>query len=252
MPQQEPDDAAVGEPSDRWRADPGATTGTDVECEGWRQEAALRMLDNNLDPDVAERPEDLVVYGGTGRAARSWDAYDAIVAELRELGDTETLLVQSGKPVGRFETHERAPRVLIANSNLVGRWDTWEQFHELEAKGLIMYGQMTAGPWAYTGTQGIVRGTDETLAEADGLPEADPERYERETLETIDRHVDGVLELRERGAVAVEYGNNTRGQGVGFRVERTDGSSEVPWALSGAADRERDADGGPTEDGDDV
>jgi urocanate hydratase len=115
---------------------------------------------------VGEDPENLVVYGGTGRAARSWDAYDAIVAELRELGDEETLLVQSGKPVGRFETHELAPRVLVANSNLVGKWDNWEHFHELEAKGLIMYGQMTAGSWAYIGTQGIIQGTYETLAAA--------------------------------------------------------------------------------------
>jgi urocanate hydratase len=155
----------IGDPSDRWREYGGATTGTEIECEGWRQEAALRMLNNNLDPEVAERPEDLVVYGGTGRAARSWEAYDAICDELRELGDDETLLVQSGKPVGRFRTHERAPRVLIANSNLVGKWDSWEHFHELEAEGKIMYGQMTAGSWAYIGTQGIVQGTYETLAE---------------------------------------------------------------------------------------
>ncbi len=155
----------VGEPSDQWREYGGAPTGTDIECEGWRQEAALRMLNNNLDPEVGEDPENLVVYGGTGRAARSWDAYDAIVEELRELGDTETLLVQSGKPVGRFETHEMAPRVLIANSNLVGKWDNWEHFHELEAQGLMMYGQMTAGSWAYIGTQGIIQGTFETLAE---------------------------------------------------------------------------------------
>jgi urocanate hydratase len=155
----------VGEPSDEWRRYQGAPTGTDYECEGWRQEAALRMLNNNLDPEVAERPEDLVVYGGTGRAARSWDAYDAILAELRGLKGDETLLVQSGKPVGRFRTHERAPRVLIANSNLVGKWDDWDHFHELEAKGLIMYGQMTAGSWAYIGTQGIIQGTYETLAE---------------------------------------------------------------------------------------
>jgi urocanate hydratase len=159
-------DDGVGEPSDVWREYQGAPTGTDIECEGWRQEAALRMLNNNLDPEVAERPEDLVVYGGSGRAARSWDAYEAIVEELRELGDAETLLVQSGKPVGRFETHERAPRVLIANSNLVGNWDDWEHFHELEADGKIMYGQMTAGSWAYIGTQGIIQGTYETLAEA--------------------------------------------------------------------------------------
>jgi urocanate hydratase len=158
-------DFEVGDPSEQWREYRGAPTGTDIECEGWRQEAALRMLNNNLDPEVAEKPEDLVVYGGTGRAARSWDAYDAILAELRELGDTETLLVQSGKPVGVFETHERAPRVLIANSNLVGKWDNWEHFHELEAEGKIMYGQMTAGSWAYIGTQGIIQGTFETLAE---------------------------------------------------------------------------------------
>ncbi|WP_227375015.1 urocanate hydratase [Haladaptatus halobius] len=154
----------VGEPSAQWREYRGAPTGTDIECKGWRQEAALRMLNNNLDPEVGEKPEDLVVYGGTGRAARSWDAYDAIMAELRELDNDETLLVQSGKPVGRFMTHERAPRVLIANSNLVGKWDDWEHFHELEAKGLIMYGQMTAGSWAYIGTQGIIQGTYETLA----------------------------------------------------------------------------------------
>jgi urocanate hydratase len=155
----------IGEPSEQWREYQGAPTGTEIECNGWRQEAALRMLNNNLDPEVAEDPEDLVVYGGTGRAARSWDAYDAILAELRELGDEETLLVQSGKPVGRFETHEQAPRVLIANSNLVGKWDFWEHFHELEAEGKIMYGQMTAGSWAYIGTQGILQGTYETLAE---------------------------------------------------------------------------------------
>jgi len=154
----------VGEPSEQWREYRGAPTGTDIECEGWRQEAALRLLNNNLDPEVGEDPENLVVYGGTGRAARSWDAYDAILAALRDLGDEETLLVQSGKPVGRFRTHERAPRVLIANSNLVGHWDDWEHFHELEAEGLIMYGQMTAGSWAYIGTQGIVQGTYETLA----------------------------------------------------------------------------------------
>ncbi|MBV0923810.1 urocanate hydratase [Halomicroarcula limicola] len=336
------DDHGVGEPSEQWREYQGAPTGTDIECEGWRQEAALRMLNNNLDPEVGERPEDLVVYGGTGRAARSWDAYDAIVDELRELGDTETLLVQSGKPVGRFETHEKAPRVLIANSNLVGKWDDWEHFHELEAKGLIMYGQMTAGSWAYIGTQGIIQGTYETLAalsrehypdgdglrgkivvtgglggmggaqplavtmnhgvciaaevderridrrietdycqektddldeaierareaaesgeaysvgvhmnaadmleemlergfvpdvitdqtsahdelegyypsgysveEADELREEDPEKYVEESLDTMERHVEGILEMQDRGAIAFEYGNNIRGQ----------------------------------------
>ena len=300
------------------------------------------MLNNNLDPEVAERPEDLVVYGGTGRAARSWDAYDAILAELRELADDETLLVQSGKPVGVFRTHERAPRVLIANSNLVGKWDDWEHFHELEAEGKTMYGQMTAGSWAYIGTQGILQGTYETLAElgrqhfpdeeglrgrtvvtgglggmggaqplavtmnggvciaaevdedridrrietgycmektdsvaeaveraeaaaaagesysvgvhgnaadvleamlergfvpdavtdqtsahdelegyypsgytveaADELRERDPDRYVEESVDTMERHVDAILEMQDRGAVAFEYGNNIRGQ----------------------------------------
>src|SRR5215210_4706861 len=142
-----------------------APRGTELTCRGWQQEAALRMLMNNLDPDVAERPEDLVVYGGTGRAARSWEAFDVIVRELRRLADDETLLVQSGKPVGVFRTHPWAPRVLIANSNLVGRWATWDVFRELERKGLTMYGQMTAGSWIYIGTQGILQGTYETFAE---------------------------------------------------------------------------------------
>ncbi|WP_435079563.1 urocanate hydratase [Halococcus sp. AFM35] len=342
MSEQEPapTNTGIGEPSAEWREYQGAPTGTDIECEGWRQEAALRMLNNNLDPEVAEKPEELVVYGGTGRAARSWDAYDAILAELRDLGGEETLLVQSGQPVGRFPTHERAPRVLIANSNLVGKWDSWEHFHELEAEGKIMYGQMTAGSWAYIGTQGIIQGTYETLAElgrqeydddlegkivatgglggmsgaqplavtmnrgvciaaevdahrierrldtdylmeraddldealdnaeeaaeagepysvavemnvadmleamaerdfvpdivtdqtsahdelkgyypsgytvdeADELRESDPERYVEESLDTMERHVDAILELQDRGAVAFEYGNNLRGQ----------------------------------------
>jgi urocanate hydratase len=134
-----------------------------LSCKGWQQEAALRMLMNNLDPEVAERPDDLVVYGGTGRAARDWPSFDAIVATLRRLENDETLLVQSGKPVGVFRTHEGAPRVLIANSNLVGRWATWEIFRELERKGLTMYGQMTAGSWIYIGTQGILQGTYETF-----------------------------------------------------------------------------------------
>jgi urocanate hydratase len=142
-----------------------APRGTDISCRGWQQEAALRMLMNNLDPDVAERPEDLVVYGGTGKAARNWPAFDAIVRELRRLADDETLLVQSGKPVGVFRTHEWAPRVLIANSNLVGKWANWESFRELERQGLTMYGQMTAGSWIYIGTQGILQGTYETFAE---------------------------------------------------------------------------------------
>ena len=140
-----------------------APRGSEISCRGWIQEAALRMLMNNLDPEVAERPDDLVVYGGTGRAARSWEAFDAIVASLRSLGNDETLLVQSGKPVGVFKTHEDAPRVLIANANLVGRWANWENFRKLEAKGLIMYGQMTAGSWIYIGTQGILQGTYETF-----------------------------------------------------------------------------------------
>ncbi|QLD90048.1 urocanate hydratase [Natronomonas salina] len=355
-----------GEPSEQWREYQGAPTGTDIECEGWRAEAALRMLNNNLDPEVAERPEDLVVYGGTGRAARSWDAYDAILEELRDLGTEETLLVQSGKPVGVFRTHEMAPRVLIANSNLVGKWDDWEHFHELEAEGKIMYGQMTAGSWAYIGTQGIIQGTYETLAalarqeydatdlegkivatgglggmggaqplavtmnrgvcvaaevderridrrietgycqektddldeaiaraeeaaeagepysvgvhvnaadmleamldrgfvpdvvtdqtsahdelegyvpsgytveEADEAREADPEQYRIEALDTMERHVDAIVELQERGAVAFEYGNNIRGQ---VREHRP-AEDRPPWPVSGSAPDERDA-----------
>jgi urocanate hydratase len=140
-----------------------APRGSTLSCRGWVQEAALRMLMNNLDPDVAERPDDLVVYGGTGRAARSWEAFDAIVRSLQTLANDETLLVQSGKPVGVFRTHEDAPRVLIANSNLVGRWATWDCFRELERLGLTMYGQMTAGSWIYIGTQGILQGTYETF-----------------------------------------------------------------------------------------
>jgi urocanate hydratase len=142
-----------------------APRGTELTCRGWQQEAALRMLMNNLDPEVAENPDALVVYGGTGRAARSWAAFDAIVRELRALADDETLLVQSGKPVAVFQTHEWAPRVLIANSNLVGKWATWDVFRDLERRGLMMYGQMTAGSWIYIGTQGILKGTYETFAE---------------------------------------------------------------------------------------
>jgi urocanate hydratase len=141
-----------------------APHGSELSCKGWPQEAAMRMLMNNLDPAVAERPEDLVVYGGTGRAARSWEAYDAIVRTLKTLEDDETLLVQSGKPVGVMRTHEWAPRVLIANSNLVGDWANWEEFRRLEDLGLTMYGQMTAGSWIYIGTQGILQGTFETFA----------------------------------------------------------------------------------------
>src|SRR2546425_11993345 len=153
--------APRGRPAEPVRAPRGAV----ISCKGWAQEAALRMLMNNLDPDVAERPEDLIVYGGTGRAARSWEAYDRIVETLRRLDGDETLLVQSGKPVGVFRTHAGAPRVLIANALVVPRWATWEHFWELEGKGLIMFGQMTAGSWIYIGSQGIVQGTFETLAE---------------------------------------------------------------------------------------
>ncbi|MDF2958863.1 MAG: hutU [Paenibacillus sp.] len=143
-----------------------APRGTEMTCKGWVQEAAMRMLMNNLDPDVAERPDELVVYGGIGKAARNWPSFDAIVHELRKLGNDETLLIQSGKPVGVFRTHERAPRVLLSNSVLVPKWATWEHFRELERKGLMMYGQMTAGSWIYIGTQGILQGTYETFAAA--------------------------------------------------------------------------------------
>ena len=140
-----------------------APRGTEVSCKGWVQEAALRMIMNNLDSEVAEQPDDLIVYGGTGKAARSWEAFDAIVRSLKSLEADETLLIQSGKPVGVFRTHEFAPRVLIANANLVGRWATWEHFQELDRRGLMMYGQMTAGSWIYIGTQGILQGTYETF-----------------------------------------------------------------------------------------
>jgi urocanate hydratase len=143
-----------------------APRGAEISCHGWQQEAAMRMLMNNLDDEVAERPQDLVVYGGTGKAARNWECFDAIVRTLRELKNDETLLVQSGKPAGVFRTHEYAPRVLIANANLVGHWSNWEKFNELERAGLMMYGQMTAGSWIYIGSQGIVQGTFETFSAA--------------------------------------------------------------------------------------
>src|SRR5690242_10714111 len=143
-----------------------APTGTQRSAKSWLTEAPLRMLMNNLDPDVGERPEELVVYGGIGRAARDWESYDQIVATLKRLDEDETLLVQSGKPVGVFRTHSDAPRVLIANSNLVPAWADWDHFNELDRKGLMMYGQMTAGSWIYIGSQGIVQGTYETFAEA--------------------------------------------------------------------------------------
>ena len=143
-----------------------APRGTQISCKGWQQEAALRMLLNNLDPEVAEKPEDLVVYGGTGKAARNWECFHAIVKSLHELANDETLLVQSGKPIAIFRTHEYAPRVLLCNSNLVGLWNNWEKFHEFDRAGLMMYGQMTAGSWIYIGTQGILQGTYETFAAA--------------------------------------------------------------------------------------
>src|ERR1700686_3142957 len=143
-----------------------APRGTQLSCKSWLTEAAFRMLQNNLDPEVAENPKELVVYGGIGRAARNWECFDAIIKALRDLEDAKTLLIQSGKPVGVFKTHGDAPRVLIANSNLVPKWATWEHFNELDRKGLMMFGQMTAGSWIYIGSQGIVQGTYETFAEA--------------------------------------------------------------------------------------
>jgi urocanate hydratase len=143
-----------------------APIGTQLSCKNWLIEAAYRMLQNNLDPAVAENPDALVVYGGIGKAARNWDCFEQILRSLRELKEDESLLIQSGKPVGVFRTHVDAPRVLIANSNLVPKWGTWEHFHELDRKGLMMYGQMTAGSWIYIGSQGIVQGTYETFVEA--------------------------------------------------------------------------------------
>src|SRR3990172_5322204 len=141
-----------------------APRGTDISCKGWQQEAALRMLMNNLDPDVTERPQELIVYGGTGKAARNWECYEAIVRSLMNLENDETLLVQSGKPVGIFKTYPDAPLVLISNAMLVPKWATWDEFRRLEALGVTMYGQMTAGSWIYIGTQGILQGTYETFA----------------------------------------------------------------------------------------
>jgi urocanate hydratase len=142
-----------------------APRGSTLQAKGWAQEAAMRMLMNNLDPEVAEKPQELIVYGGTGKAARNWDCFRALVECLKELENDETLVVQSGKPAAVFRTHEEAPRVLIANALLVPKWATWDEFRRLEAKGLTMYGQMTAGSWIYIGTQGILQGTYETLAE---------------------------------------------------------------------------------------
>jgi urocanate hydratase len=143
-----------------------APTGSTLHCKNWLIEAAYRMIQNNLDPAVAENPDALVVYGGIGKAARDWGSFEVILDSLKKLGEDETLLIQSGKPVGVFRTHADAPRVLLANSNLVPKWATWEHFHELDRKGLMMYGQMTAGSWIYIGSQGIVQGTYETFVEA--------------------------------------------------------------------------------------
>ena len=153
-----------------------APTGSALSCKGWHQEAAMRMLMNNLDPAVAEHPEELIVYGGTGKAARNWECFHKIVETLERLGADETLLVQSGKPVGVFRTHEDAPRVLIANSHLVPRSANWDEFRRLESLGLTMYGQMTAGSWIYIGTQGILQGTYETFAECAGSTSGEPSR----------------------------------------------------------------------------
>ena len=150
--------------SDRSTILKGAPHGTQLSCKGWIQEAALRMLLNNLDPAVAESPEELIVYGGSGKAARNWECFETILHTLRRLEDDETMLVQSGKPIGVLKTHKDAPRVLLANSLLVPKWADWTHFRELEAKGLMMYGQMTAGSWIYIGTQGILQGTYETAA----------------------------------------------------------------------------------------
>jgi len=195
-----------------------APRGPKRSCKGWAQEAALRMLMNNLDPEVAERPDDLVVYGGTGRAARSWAAFDAIVRELRRLENDETLLVQSGKPVGVFRTHEWAPRVLIANSNLVGKWATWEKFRELERAGLTMYGQMTAGSWIYIGTQGILQGTYETFAEL------------------ARQHFGGTL----RGRVTLTAGLGGMGGAQPLAVTMNDGVAVVVEVDEARAKRRRD------------
>lgn len=143
-----------------------APRGTEISCANWEIEAAYRMIQNNLDPEVAENPDELVVYGGIGKAARNWDCFEAILESLKKLMPDETLLIQSGKPVGIFKTHTGAPRVLLANSNLVPKWATWEHFNELDRAGLMMYGQMTAGSWIYIGSQGIVQGTYETFVEA--------------------------------------------------------------------------------------
>ncbi len=203
-----------------------APRGPERSCKGWAQEAALRMLMNNLDPEVAERPDDLVVYGGTGRAARSWDAFDAIVRELRRLENDETLLVQSGKPVGVFRTHEWAPRVLIANSNLVGKWANWDTFRELERAGLTMYGQMTAGSWIYIGTQGILQGTYETFAELARQHFGGTLRGPRDADRRPGRH----------GRRAAAGRHDERGRGAGHRGGRGPGAAAPRDRLRRPAD----------------
>src|SRR5438445_799467 len=204
-----------------------AARGSELRCKGWRQEAILRMLENNL--ENAEKPEDLIIYGGTGKAARNWDAFHQIVKALKSLENDETLLVQSGKPVAVFRTTPDAPRALIANANLVPHWSTWEQFHELERLVLTMHGQMTAGGWSYIGAQGTVQGTYETFAhdplggyiargrsvdEAAALRASDPKAYVKKSLASIALHVRAMLEFKKRGSVVFEYGNNIRGHAV--------------------------------------
>jgi urocanate hydratase len=183
-----------------------APRGNQLRCKGWQQEAALRCLMNNLDPEVAERPSDLVVYGGIGKAARNWECFHAIVRELEHLGNEETLLVQSGKPVGVFPTHDMAPRVLIANSNLVGKWANWEHFQELDRKGLMMYGQMTAGSWIYIGTQGILQGTFQTFAAL-----ADRHFFRRIGLVEGQAGGDGRSRRHGRCATVVRHAERRRG-----------------------------------------
>src|SRR5438093_1154411 len=221
-----------------------APRGTELNARSWATEAPLRMLLNNLDSEVAELPEELIVYGGSGRAARTHEALKAIVASLLRLADDETLLVQSGKPVGVFRTHSGAPRVLIANSLLVPRWATWDEFRRLEALGLTMFGQMTAGSWIYIGTQGILQGTYQTFAAAGekhfsspdlsgrtiltagldveaatALRSADPEEYVRRARESIAAHVEGLLEYVRAGSYVFDYGNNLRGEAAEGGVE---------------------------------
>src|SRR5438132_266300 len=214
-----------------------APRGNERRCKGWHQEAAMRMLMNNLDPDVAEDPDQLVVYGGTGRAARSWEAFDVIVCSLRDLENDQTLLVQSGKPVGKFRTHDEAPRVLIANSNLVGQWNNYAEFNRLERLGLTMYGQMTAGSWIYIGSQGIGQGAFETsaaagrkhfggahdalngyvphgmqLEDALALRRKNPDEYIERAMQSMALHVEAMLALQKKGAITFDYGNNIRAQ----------------------------------------